>query len=79
MRCPVCKGTGELDATTSGLGYVVAARREEIGMTQAQLSAMAELSRTSIANIEAGRQSIKLEQVRRLASALNLPPESLLP
>jgi len=40
---------------------------------------MAGLSRTSIANIEAGRQKILLHQFLDLAAALEVPPFALLP
>jgi transcriptional regulator with XRE-family HTH domain len=38
-----------------------------------------ELSRSSLANIEGGRQSISLHQLYRIADILNIDPRKLLP
>lgn len=51
-------------------GGAVAKRREELGMTQAELSGLTGLSRASIASIEKGRQNILLHHVYDLAQAL---------
>lgn len=49
------------------------------GMTQEKLGLLVGLSRTSITNIEKGRQHVLLHQVFAIASALKAPPEALLP
>ena len=68
--------TDEIYAT---LGRRVRARREELRLTQADLSAKVGLSRASIANIEGGRQAVLLHQFLALAKALTIPPMDLIP
>jgi transcriptional regulator with XRE-family HTH domain len=53
--------------------------RNRRGLSQDQLAKAAELSRTSIVNIEAGRQGVALGTVYRLAEALAVAPAHLLP
>jgi transcriptional regulator with XRE-family HTH domain len=54
--------------------------RERRGeMSQEALAERARLSRTSIVNIERGRQGVSLATLYRLAAALNVPPAVLLP
>ena len=48
-------------------------------MTQDRLGVLVGLSRTSITNIEKGRQHVSLHQLYRIADALNIPVEALLP
>lgn len=60
-------------------GARVRGRREELEMTQAQLSESVGLSRASVANIEAGRQAVMLHQVIAFATALTVRPVELLP
>lgn len=52
-------------------------RRE--GMTQSKLGSLVGLSRTSITNIEKGRQHVSLHQVYAIAFALRISPDALLP
>lgn len=47
--------------------------------TQADLADAAGMSRATLANIESGRQSVSLEQLYGLASALACEPAALLP
>ena len=54
-------------------------RRESMGVTQEVLAEEASLSRTSVVNIERGRQGVSLGTLYRLARALNCPPSALLP
>lgn len=53
-------------------GKAVALRRDELGLTQADLAAQVGMSRASIANIEKGRQNILLYHVYDLAEALKM-------
>jgi transcriptional regulator with XRE-family HTH domain len=53
--------------------------RLDAGLTQQELSDRVELSRASIANIEAGRQQFPLHALMLFARALDVKPESLLP
>lgn len=48
-------------------------------MTQDDLALLAEISRTSVVNIEKGRQGVSLHTLYRLAQALDVPPAALLP
>ena len=45
--------------------------RERLGMSQAQLGRLVGLGRTSITNIEAGRQPVSLATACRIAEALD--------
>jgi transcriptional regulator with XRE-family HTH domain len=56
----------------AAFGAAVAKRRDELGMTQAELSGHTGLSRASIASIEKGRQNVLLHHVYDLAQALRL-------
>ena len=60
-------------------GMQVRDRREALGLTQLQLSKLIGLTRGSVANIEAGRQSVLLHQFLAIAAALQFAPEQLLP
>ena len=48
-------------------------------MTQDRLGTLVGLSRTSITNIEKGRQHVSLHQLYHIAGALGIPVEALLP
>lgn len=54
------------------LGRKIAARRDELHLTQAQVAVHLGLTRASLANIESGRQRIMLHQLFRLVHALEL-------
>ncbi len=60
-------------------GRVLRDRRAEAGLSQEALATAARLSRTSVVNIEAGRQGASLATVYRLADALSCEPADLLP
>jgi transcriptional regulator with XRE-family HTH domain len=53
--------------------------RLDAGLTQKELADQVELSRASIANIEAGRQQFPLHALILFARALGVKPASLLP
>lgn len=53
--------------------------RSEVGLTQDDLAAKVGLGRTSITNIEKGRQHVSLHQVFQLADAIGVSPQQLLP
>ena len=52
------------------IGQAIRERREEIGMTQAELAQLVSMSRPSIINIEQGGQALQLHQFVELAEAL---------
>lgn len=62
-----------------GRGLKAARRDGKPKLTQQQLADRVGLSRTSITNIESGRQQVALHQVYLLASALGRQPAELLP
>src|SRR5215212_2661083 len=62
-----------------GLGALVRARREREGMTQGQLADRIGMTRTSITNIEKGRQKVQLHTLYDIAAALDASPAELLP
>lgn len=79
MKCPTCQGSGKIDARHVSLGVVVAARREELGLKQQELADAIGISRTALANIETGCQSIVIERIRPLAKALQMSVQDFLP
>lgn len=69
----------ELDPLYSAFGRLVRHHRERLKLTQDQLGERIGLSRTSITNIERGRQKVLLHQFFRLAESLGVSPDALLP
>lgn len=61
------------------LGARVRARREELRLTQAILADEIGISRTSLTNIECGRQRLLVEQLVSIAEKLSTTPSQLLP
>ncbi len=60
-------------------GSRVRALRERKNVTQEELGRRVDLSRTSIVNIEKGRQRVLLHQMVEIADALDAKPSELLP
>jgi transcriptional regulator with XRE-family HTH domain len=60
-------------------GRLVRDHRRRVRVTQSQLGERIGLSRTSITNIEQGRQKVLLHQIFALAESLEIRPEALLP
>ena len=54
-------------------------RRAKLQMSQQQVADISGLTRSSVASIETGRQSVALHHVYALARALDVPPQDLLP
>jgi transcriptional regulator with XRE-family HTH domain len=61
------------------LGRLVAEGRKAVGMSQKDFGEALSLSRTSIANIECGRQAVSLYTVYRMAVILKRDPVDLMP
>jgi transcriptional regulator with XRE-family HTH domain len=61
------------------VGALIQAKRKAIGMSQETLSAAIGLSRSSIANIECGRQKIGVPLLYQIADLLQTTPHDLLP
>ena len=60
-------------------GRLLRQAREAAGLTQAATAAASGLSRTSVTNIECGRQHVALHHLLSLSRAVGVPPEQLLP
>lgn len=60
------------------LGRAIRSRREALGVTQGQLGERIGLSRTSVTNIERGRQRLLIDQFCRLAEELGCERDDLL-
>lgn len=61
------------------LGICIKEAREECGLTQEALGNSVGLSRTSITNVEKGKQKVLLHTFVNIANTLRINPESLLP
>lgn len=60
-------------------GFLLANERRRKHLSQAQFGAKAGLSRTSVTNIECGRQPVQLHQLYLFASILQVEVPKLLP
>lgn len=68
-----------IDPIYVDLGEQIRKRRDALGMTQSNLAAHLGLSRTSITNIEGGRQPLQVHQLYRVAAVLRVGVTDLLP
>ena len=71
--------TSDQNAFYAEVGRRVRQAREYAGLTQDALAARVSLSRTSVTNIEKGRQKVLLHTLCGLATALGVAPACLLP
>jgi DNA-binding XRE family transcriptional regulator len=62
----------------AALGARIAGRRNDLGMTQADLASALGVSRGSVANMERGAQDPPLSRVYMLAQALRCEPKDLI-
>jgi len=69
----------QVDSLYIELGQRVSLARKKINLTQEQLGDAVGLTRTSITNLEKGRQKALLHTVYGLAEALQIPVTDLLP
>jgi transcriptional regulator with XRE-family HTH domain len=69
----------DLETLYAEFGRRVKQLRERQGLTQVRLAEALGMSRTSITNIEVGRQRVLLHQLLRLAEILKVHPVDLLP
>ncbi len=60
------------------LGAKIEQTRSMLGWTQDELAKKVGLTRTSITNIEAGRQRILLHDLEKFAGVFNMQPKALL-
>jgi transcriptional regulator with XRE-family HTH domain len=68
-----------VDPLYQELGRRLREAREAAQLTQAGLAARVALSRTSITNIEQGRQRLTVDSLVRLAAVVGVDPRQLLP
>lgn len=61
------------------IGELIRAAREKAGLTQEELGQRIGLTRTSITNIENGRQNIQVHTLYSIASVLDTSPHAFLP
>ncbi|WP_433081604.1 helix-turn-helix domain-containing protein [Dactylosporangium sp. CA-052675] len=66
-----------IDRFYADVGQRIRDARAESGATQSQVAARAGLTRSSIANIEAGRQRVPLHVLAMVAEVLGVEPQSL--
>lgn len=69
----------ERSAIYEALGEKIRSERRRRGLKQGQLATLVGMSRSSITNVELGRQSLLVDQLYRIADALETKPEQLLP
>ncbi len=68
-----------IDQVYQVIGARIRARRTDLGLTQTELGQHVGLTRSSIANIEAGRQRAMIHTIMQLANQLDLEPAQLFP
>lgn len=73
------RGESKVDEFYCEIGRRIKAEREELGFTQLDLAREIGLQRTSVANIEVGRQHAPLHILCAIAEALGVPVGCLLP
>lgn len=69
----------EVDRFYAAVGSRVRRARAGRGMSQSALASQIGFTRSSIANLEAGRQRIALHLLVQIARALDCPPATLIP
>lgn len=60
------------------LGNRIKSRREELGISQAELAAVTKISQPGISQIESGKSKPSVKIVPRLAKALHMTTDELL-
>ena len=71
--------TSGIDDLYKAIGQQVRAKRVKHKLTQGQLAARVGLQRTSLSNIEAGRQKMLVDTLVSIAAELGVKASSLLP
>ena len=67
-----------IEGIHQAIGIRIRLIREAVGQTQGDLAKHLKYTRTSIVNIEAGRQRLQMHTVEEFAKALNTSPKHLL-
>lgn len=60
------------------VGKILADRRQELGLTQSSVAAKLRIQRTSLSNIESGKQVLVLDVFYNLCEILKLSPAQVL-
>ena len=60
------------------LGKTIRDRRTELGLSQEELAERADLHRTYVGGVERGERNVSLENIVRIARALQIVPSQLL-
>ncbi len=68
----------EASVWPAAFGKAVRDRRHELGYSQEGLADTAELHRTYIGSVERGERNVSLENIVRIASALEIQPSELI-
>jgi transcriptional regulator with XRE-family HTH domain len=68
-----------MDIVSVFIGAKVQELREKIGLSQTELAKCIDVSRTSIVNMEAGRQSISIVKLFKISKRLEVSIAALLP
>jgi transcriptional regulator with XRE-family HTH domain len=71
--------SSSVDLLYRTIGQLVRTARERAELTQEELGARVGLTRTSITNVERGRQKIQVHTLCAIADALGVPCSALLP
>ena len=69
--------TGQRKDIKERFGFAIKKRRYEIGLSQQVFAERAGLRRTYIADVERGARNLSLENIEKLAKALQLPISEL--
>jgi transcriptional regulator with XRE-family HTH domain len=72
------KPSAELQPVYRQFGSKIESLRTTLGLTQLELGKRVGLNRSSIANLEAGRQRVLLDDVEKFAAAFATTPKFLL-
>jgi transcriptional regulator with XRE-family HTH domain len=70
---------GKWKWVNQGVGQRVAQARKRARLTQKDLAGLIQMSRASVANIEAGNQPIQIQMIFELAGHLHVQPADLIP
>ena len=60
-------------------GQLLASKRKQVKLTQGELAERLDMSRASVANIEAGKQRMQLHLLFRISRLLDVSPYELIP
>jgi transcriptional regulator with XRE-family HTH domain len=68
---------GEFEAVENAIGSRIRSQRNQLGLTQEELSGLAGIDRKHISSIEAGKVDPRTSTVFKIATALGIPASQL--